>query len=628
MTPPPETPRLLTARRRGDEGDPPKDPERTDLEADDEEVPLRVGLRNLVTATRGYRKSIIQALLLALASAGLSLLEPLVAMRTIEDFTAGRPIGSMILVLATVFVLEATVGALSRYWLERSGEGIVLGLRLRLMERLLRLPMRTYDRHRLGDLLSRTTTDTLLLRDAIAYGLVEFISTAFLIVGGVSLMIWLDPVLFLLVLAIMMVMGGVTTFALIGIRNATEQAQGSLGRMSAEIERALSAIRTVRAMRAEQREKERIGMWARSAYTQNVRVAKLEALAEPAVAFSAHGSLIAVLVIGGIRVANGQTSLANLVAFLLYVSYLAMPMAGVFEIASTLQRGLAALQRVNDVTELPAEAETAARRLATNDRARTRSLRPGESPGESPGERADEEPGQNRSPAAEFHDVWFGYTHVQPVLCGVSFQVPHNTRVALVGPSGAGKTTIFTLLERFYEPDRGCILLDGLDIATELTIEECRSRIGLVEQNAPVLHGTLRENIVYARPEADEDDIARVIEMANLTDLVQRLPKGLQTPVGEHGNMISGGERQRVAIARALLTRPRLLLLDEPTSQLDTANEAALARTIEHLSTECALLMIAHRMSTVRLADIVISLDSGQIRAVKNQSNRSETISR
>jgi ABC-type multidrug transport system fused ATPase/permease subunit len=586
--------------------DPQEEPAQTDLEP----VPLRVGLGNLFVATLGYRKSIVQALVLSLVSSGLGLLQPLVAMRTIDEFSAERPIGAMILLLAAVFLLEATVGAFARYWLDRCGEGIVLGLRLRLTDRLLRLPMRTYSRHRLGDLLSRTTADTQLLRDAIAYDLVDFASTAFLIVGGVSLMIWLDPVLFLLVLMIAVAMGGATVFALIGIRAATERAQDSLGRMSAEIERALSAIRTVRAMRAEDRERERIAGWARSAYTQNMRVAKLEALAEPAVALSAHGSLLAVLVIGGIRVTSGQTSLADLVAFLLYVSYLAMPMASIFEVASTLQRGLAALQRVHDVADLPTEAEAVeARATITGPGAR--------SAGD--GAKGDQEFPASDVPAAEFCDVWFGYTPTQPVLRGVSFRVPARTRVALVGPSGAGKTTIFALLERFYEPACGRILLEGQDVATELTIEECRTRLGLVEQDAPVLHGTLRENIVYARPGASEDEIARVIDLANLTTLVERLPKGLQTPVGEHGSMISGGERQRVAIARTLLTRPRLLLLDEPTSQLDRANEAALARTIEHVSAECALLMIAHRMSTVRLADIVISLDSGRVHAVESR---------
>jgi ABC-type multidrug transport system fused ATPase/permease subunit len=416
------------------------------------------------------------------------------------------------------------------------------------------------------------------------------------------MMIWLDWVLLLIVLAIVVVLGGATVITLVGIRSSTEDAQDSLGRMAAEIERALSAIRTVRASRAEDRERERIGAWARAAYNQNLRVAKLEAIAEPAVSLSAHGSLIAVLIVGGIRVASGATPLADLVSFLLYVTYMAAPMAGLFELVSMLQKGLAALQRVHDVAQLDTERVVAERRLTVTDRPAS--------------DRA--ALGQQSVPALELRNVWFGYNPHQPILRNVSFQVPDRGHVALVGTSGAGKTTIFALLERFYEPDRGHILLAGRDLATEVAVQECRARIGLVEQNAPVMHGTLRDNIVYAKPDAADDEVQRVIAMANLAHLVKKLPDGLDTRVGEHGSMISGGERQRVAIARALLPRPQLLLLDEPTSQLDAANEAVLARTIEQVSSECSLLVIAHRLSTIQLADTVVVLEDGLARITGN----------
>jgi ABC-type multidrug transport system fused ATPase/permease subunit len=185
----------------------------------------------------------------------------------------------------------------------------------------------------------------------------------------------------------------------------------------------------------------------------------------------------------------------------------------------------------------------------------------------------------------------------------------------LIGVSGAGKSTIFALAERFYDPDRGQILLHGQDVR-DLSLQECRSRIGLVEQHAPVLYGTLRENITYAAPDADEKEIQRALALANLTELVKRLPQGLDTDVGEHGGMLSGGERQRVAIARSLLARPGLLLLDEPTAHLDAENEAALSRAIDKVSSECALLVIAHRFSTVRAANRVVVLDSGRVVAV------------
>ncbi|WP_433269056.1 ABC transporter ATP-binding protein [Actinosynnema sp. CS-041913] len=561
----------------------------------DETVRTRIGFRQLLAATRGHRKSIAIALVLTLVGAGLGLVQPLVAMRTIETVTGGGAISWLLVLLAVMFVAEAVVDTFGRYWLERSGESVVLGLRLRLIDRLLRLPMRVYDRHRVGDLLSRTTSDTTLLRDAIAYDLVDMSSGIFIVVGGLAAMVWLDPLLFLIVAVVVGGIGGVTLFVLSGIRSATESAQDNLGRMSAELERALTAIRTVRAMRAEDREKDRIGACARTSYEQNLRSARLDSISGPAVTLSAHGSLIVVLVVGGARVANGHLTLAELVAFLLYVSYIAMPAAGLFELVATLQKGLAALQRVHDVVELPVETDR---------------------PGPRRGPVTTTGPTDAPRPALELRDVWFSYQPDRPVLRGVSFTVPHHGHVALVGGSGAGKSTIFALVERFYDPDRGTILLDGHDLHADLTIAQARARIGLVEQTSPILHGSLRENIAYAVPDAPEDQIHRVLAMTNLTGLVDRLPDGLETQVGEHGGMISGGERQRLAMARALLPRPGLLLLDEPTAHLDAVNEAAFARTIEQVSTECALLVIAHRGTTVRLSDTVVALDGGRVTAI------------
>ncbi|MEU4803967.1 ABC transporter ATP-binding protein [Actinosynnema sp. NPDC023587] len=557
----------------------------------EEPARTRVGVRHLVAATRGHRRSILVALALTLLGAGLGLIQPLVAMRTVDSVGDSGAVGWLLALLAVVFVAAAVIDTLGRYWLERTGEGIVLDLRVRLVDRLLRLPMRVYDRHRVGDLLSRTTTDTTLLRDAIAYDLVDLVSGVFVVVGGLAAMLWLDPLLFLIVAVVVGGIGGVTLVVLGGIRDATEHAQDDLGRMSAELERALTAIRTVRAMRAEDREKERIAECARRSYRQNLRAARLDSVSGPAVTLSAHGSLIVVLVVGGTRVAHGHLTLAELVAFLLYVSYIALPAAGLFEVAATIQRGLAALQRVHDLTDLPVETDRPGVRDAPADR----------------------RPADPDRPALELRDVWFGYRPDRPVLRGVTFSVPHRGHVALVGGSGAGKSTIFALVERFYDPDRGTVLLDGQDLHADLTTARARARIGLVEQSSPVLHGTLRENVAYAAPDAPDEEIRRVLALTNLTGMVERLPDGLDTQVGEHGGMVSGGERQRLAIARALLPRPHLLLLDEPTAHLDAANEAAFARTVREIATECALLVIAHRDTTVRLADTVVVLDAGEI---------------
>ncbi|WP_243788384.1 ABC transporter ATP-binding protein [Saccharopolyspora gloriosae] len=549
----------------------------------------RVGVRDLIQIARGHQRAIAIALVLSLLGAALGLVQPLLAGRAIDAFARQQPYLPLIWVLAAVFISEAVVSALGHYALERSGEGIVLGLRQRVIGTLLRLPMRRYEQRRLGDLLARTSSDTTLLRDTLAYDLSEVVVGVFVVIGGTAMMIWLDAAMFLIVLAIIGAIGALTMLLLAGIRRNVEEAQDSLGGMTAELERALSAIRTVRVMRAEDREQERIGQHARQVYEQNLAAAKRDSVVNPAMTLAMHASLIAVLVVGGIRVVSGASTLADLVGFLLYVTYIATPMANIFDVMATLQRGLAALQRVDDVTRMPVE--EAAAPVTTTPR----------------------EPAAPEVPAVELRDVWFGYDPDTPVLRGVSFAVPRNDHVALVGASGAGKSTIFALLARFYDQDRGRILLDGVDTRDEMSRDECRSHLSLVEQHCPIMHGTLGENIAYAKPDADREEIRRVVELAALDTLVQRLPHGLDTPVGDHGDLLSGGERQRVALARALLPRPRLLLLDEPTSQLDSANEAALTETIAKVSSECTLLVIAHRPSTVRAADSVVTLESGRV---------------
>ncbi|MCZ4610197.1 ABC transporter ATP-binding protein, partial [Streptomyces sp. Lzd4kr] len=214
-------------------------------------------------------------------------------------------------------------------------------------------------------------------------------------------------------------------------------------------------------------------------------------------------------------------------------------------------------------------------------------------------------------PALALHDVRFGYDPGRPVLSGVSFAVPHRRQVALVGPSGAGKSTVFALVAGFYEPDAGAVQFDGRP-AAELGRDACRRRIAMVDQNTHVVHGTLRENITYAVPDAPEAEIRRVLSLTRLEELVDRLPGGLDSVVGERGSTLSGGERQRVALARALLARPALLLLDEPTAHLDAINEAALTTVMKDVAQECALLVIAHRLSTVRHADHIVVLHPGR----------------
>lgn len=551
---------------------------------------------DLLRLVVNHKPAVASAVVLTIIGSGLGLVQPLLARQAIDSAGRSELPAGLLLGLAALFIAQALVNAGGQFLLERTGEGIVLGLRRRLTSRLLRLRMSVYDDYRLGDLISRAGTDTSMLRNVVAQSFVDLVTGALTAVGAMALMLWIDPVLFGLVGLTVATAAVVVSSLLKGLRAASERAQHSMGAMAADLERALGAMRTVRASRAERRETARIDERATSAYTAGVRTAKLASLMSPAVELAVQGSLLLVLLVGGMRVAAGEASLGDLVAFLLYATLLVVPLSGVFDAVGTLYKGMGALQRVRDALALPTEDDG----IARGQRPAVPAVGNGAAP----------------APAVELKDVWFGYRE-QPVLRGVSLAVSPRSHVALVGRSGAGKSTIFTLIERFYDPEHGAILLDGRSV-DELGRDECRNRIALVDQNAPVLHGTLRDNLVYAAPDATAAEIEDVIDLMSLREVVDRLPQGLATQVGERGGTLSGGERQRIAIARALLTRPSLLLLDEPTSNLDAINEASLGRAVDSVRQHCALLVIAHRLSTVRRADQIVLLEAGEVAATGN----------
>jgi ATP-binding cassette subfamily B protein/ATP-binding cassette subfamily C protein len=557
----------------------------------------RAAVATMYRLTAQHRPSMAAATVLTLAGSALGLAQPLLAKQIVDASGQGQRFWPLLLLLAVLFVFEAATGAVGRFVLERMGEGVVRQLRHSLVARLLRLDMREYHRHRSGDLISRTTTDTTLLREVVSQALVDLVTGALVATGAILLMLWLDPLLLLLVALTVAAAAAIVTSLLAGIRAASERMQTSVGAIAADLDSALGTLPMVRVHRAEEREAARIGERIEDAYTSGVRTAKLAAVMSPAVELAVQGSFLLVLVIGGLRVGGQATSLGDLVAFLLYASYLVLPLSSVFRAAGLIQRGMGAYQRIEQALTLPAEPEPTKPPPA---RVGLREPAPPAATGE--------------HPALALQKVCFAYAPDRPVLHGVSFAVPHRRQVALVGPSGAGKSTIFALIARFYEPDRGALLFDGQP-ATELSRTACRERIALVDQNTHVVHGTLRDNITYAVPDASDAEIQHVIELARLERLVKRMPGGLDSAIGEHGGTLSAGERQRIALARALLARPTLLLLDEPTSHLDAINENALTTVMKDVAQECAVLVIAHRLSTVQHADEIVLLDNGRTSA-------------
>ncbi|WCN02199.1 ABC transporter ATP-binding protein [Streptomyces sp. M92] len=550
--------------------------------------------RRLLGHARPHRGTLAAGAALITAGALTELAQPLVAKSVVDALAVGDSMLRPVLLLALLVLGGAIVGAFGRFLMERAAEGVVLTARRGLVDRLLRLRVDSLDRQQPGDLVSRVTADTTLLRSAATSHLVEVGVGAVSLVGMLVLMARLDPVLFLVVLGVVVLIGCCSLLVMPRIGRAGRQTQEALGELGAGLERVLGAFRTVKAAGAEDHEAAALNAAAERAWRRGVLAARWGAVAGVAGGLAIQLSFLSVLGVGGSRVADGTLPVSSLIAFLLYLFYLAAPIHQLVSGITGLQIGMAAVRRTGELEDMPQEPTRAP---STRGRAGT------------------DDGTRGGGAAVRFRDVAFRYDETGPaVLDGLSFDVPPNGLTAVVGPSGVGKSTLFALLERFYEADAGSIEVDGRDVR-DWPLPELRRTIGLVEQDAPVLAGTLRDNLLLAASDATEEEIGDAVRLARLTTLVDRLPNGLDTPVGHRGTTLSGGQRQRVAIARALLRRPRLLLLDEATSQLDALSELELRDAVADISRTTTVLVVAHRLSTVVGARRILVLEQGRVRA-------------
>ncbi|OEJ96560.1 ABC transporter ATP-binding protein [Streptomyces thermolilacinus] len=552
-------------------------------------LPARETWRALYRHFRPHRAVVALGTLLALVGTVAGLAQPLAAKTLVERLGRAESITGVLLGLTALVVAGAVVQATGSYLLERTAESVVLAARRSLIGRLLRLRLAEVERTQPGDLMSRITSDTTLLRAVTTRSVVSAVTGSLGFLATLVMMLLMDAVLLGVTLGVIVLIGGAFALAMPRIAEATRRSQEAVGEISSRLERAFGAFRTVKASGAEARETAVVEAAARDAWRHGVKAAKWQAVAGSSVGLAVQVSFLAVLGIGGARVASGAITVAELIAFLLYLFYLIEPVSELVEAVTQYQVGSAAIARIEEAERLEAE-----------------------DPEDQGGAVA-----AGRGPASVvFENVGFRYREDLPyVHHGVSFEVAGPGMTAFVGPSGAGKTTVFGLVERFYEATGGRVLVDGRDVR-DWPVAELRGAIGYVEQDAPVLAGTLRENLVFAAPGATEEEIWEVLVRARLDALVERLPDGLDTVVGHRGSKLSGGERQRVAVARALLRKPRLLLLDEATSQLDAVNELALRDVVAEVAREVTVLVVAHRLSTVTLADRIVVMDAGRVRAM------------
>jgi ATP-binding cassette subfamily B protein len=613
-----------------------------------------------------HKRVLAFVIVLSILGAAASLAQPLLVSQVIEVVGKQEPLGGLVWGLIALVVISGIISGYQHYLLQRTGEGVVLSSRRKLVGRLLRLPISEFDTRRTGDLVSRVGSDTTLLRAVLTQGLVEAIGGALTFIGALIAMLIIDPVL--LGLTVLVVAVSIVVVVLLSgrIRVASQKAQNKVGDLAAAVERAISSVRTIRASNATEREIAAVDEDATGAWRMGIRVAKISALVVPVAGIAMQVSFLVVLGVGGFRVASGAITVANLVAFILFLFMMILPLGQAFGAIAAVNSALGALGRIQEILDLPTEDQhdRDIAPLALTVGAANEALAP-------------------EAPAIEFVDVRFAYpesavpedtadgsrpasgggrqqTPEQPtperlafealtgadvvaeaeaaagagsdegaqrhggVLQGVSFRVPRGKRTALVGPSGAGKSTILALVERFYDPQAGEVRFGGMDVRT-LDRVSLRSQIGYVEQDAPVLAGSLRDNLTLAAPDASDQECIDVLHAVNLTEVLERSELGLGAPVGEDGIMLSGGERQRLAIARALLAAPPVLLLDESTSSLDGRNEQLMREAIDAVAEDRTLLVIAHRLSTVVDSDQIVVLDHGRVIGSGTHSELVET---
>lgn len=537
---------------------------------------------------RPHRRTLLRGLLLALIASALGLATPMVTKQVLDALGSASSLTGPVTALVVLLVLGSAVSYRQWTLLGTLGERVVLDARESIVRRFLHATVPGVTRSPTGELVTRVTSDTVLLREAAASSFVGLINGAVMLVGSLVLMGVLDPVLLATTMAAVALVGLAFVFLMPGIAQSQQQAQEHMGRLGGVLEGTLRAIRTVKVNRAEERMTERIMADARASAEHGIRSVRREALAWTIAWSGVNLAIIAILAVGAWRVGEGGLEVSGLIAFLLYAFALMDPITELSQNVTALQSGIAAAERIRQADALPSEATSAGSGVPTG-------------------------PAGDDVPVLELRNVTAAYgPDTEAAVRDIDLVIPRRGHTAVVGPSGAGKTTLLSLVLRFLEPTGGELLLDGRPYRDHAHAD-IRARLAYVEQDTPVVPGTIRDNLLIARPGATAEELRRVLRDVRLAEKVDSLDEGLDTPLATAN--VSGGERQRIALARALLATPDVLLLDEATAQLDGLTEAAVQECVRSRAETGAVVTIAHRLSTVVDADTIVVMEAGRVRA-------------
>ena len=546
-------------------------------------------LTRLAPLVRPHASRLVVAFIFLVIAAAAGLIFPAVLRYLLDAAFEQRDreaLDRIALGLLGVFAIQAVANFVQVLLLSSTTERIVATLREQTFAHLIRLSPAFFTERRTGELTSRLSSDLALLQSLFSTWISELSRQTLFLVGGITMMFVTNPRLTLTTLAVVpVVVAAALTFGR-ALRKASTQVQDRIGEAMGMADESFASIRTVQSFTREHIETDRFGTLLQDLVGVAVHRARTRALFFSVVGFVAFGAVAAVLWQGGAQVLEGKLTAGTLVAFLFYALFVAAAFGSLATLFGNFQEAIGASTRVFELLDAtPTVREPAQpRRLATPVRG-----------------------------ALTLDAVAFRYQPELPdVVRDISLELAPGEIVALVGRSGAGKTTIASLLPRFWDVTAGRILLDGVDVR-ELSLHTLRGAIGIVPQEPVLFSGTIRDNIAYARPDASDADVLRAAQAAHAWEFIERLPEQWNTRVGERGVKLSGGQRQRIAIARVFLKDPAVVILDEATSSLDTESERYVEEALERLLQGRTTLLIAHRLSTVRRADRVVVLDQGRI---------------
>jgi len=525
---------------------------------------------------------LIIALIMSLATTGVGFIVPLFTKKLVDGFSLASLDYWQILLLGIAFIAQAIAGGLSIYYLNRVGHHVVAKLRDQLWRKLLHLPIPYYDENDTGETLSRVTNDTAVVKDLITEHLANCFSGVLSIIGSIIILLILDwKMTLVMLIAVPLAM---VILMLLGRRMfvISKGMQDETAKFTAVLNQVLPETRLVKASNAENIEYERGKKGITNLFTFGLKESKIHALISPLISFVLMSVLVVIIGYGGIRVSSGELTAGDMVAFILYLIQIIMPMTQLTMFFTQLQKAMGATERISALLEHEEEHIFEGHTVEKVDQ------------------------------PIYVKNVDFAYGE-DLILSNINFTIEPGQVTAIVGPSGGGKTTIFSLLERYYQPINGRITLGKTPINT-YSLHSWRSQIGYVAQESALLSGTIRENICYGIDrEVQDEELNKVAKMAYADQFINELPEQFNTEVGERGIKLSGGQRQRISIARALLRDPQILMLDEATSSLDSKSEIYVQKALDNLMQGRTTLVIAHRLSTVVDADQILFVEKGHI---------------